>query len=113
MGRFGRPEEIAAAVLFFAAHLRATSPARASPWTAGGRSRCDATRESDRRRARFAVGGEYLDNVDPATGLVVSEVPCSDQADVDAAVAAAEAAFPQWSRAPAAERSRYLTESRI
>jgi aminomuconate-semialdehyde/2-hydroxymuconate-6-semialdehyde dehydrogenase len=54
------------------------------------------------------AGGEYLDNVDPATGHVVNEVPCSDQRDVDLAVAAADTAFPGWSRTPAAERSRYL-----
>jgi aminomuconate-semialdehyde/2-hydroxymuconate-6-semialdehyde dehydrogenase len=53
-------------------------------------------------------GGRYLDNVEPATGFVYSKVPDSDATDVDAAVAAAEAAFPTWSRTPADERSRVL-----
>ena len=51
---------------------------------------------------------EFLDNVDPATGLVYSRVPDSDEEDMEAAVAAAEQAFPQWSRTPAVERSGIL-----
>ena len=54
------------------------------------------------------ASGAFLDNVDPATGRVYSRVPDSDERDVERAVAAAEAAFPIWSRAPAAERSRLL-----
>ncbi|MBI3550485.1 MAG: aldehyde dehydrogenase [Elusimicrobia bacterium] len=50
----------------------------------------------------------WIDNLDPATGIVYSLVPDSDEKDVDAAVDAAEAAFPAWSTAPAAERSRVL-----
>lgn len=52
--------------------------------------------------------GRYLDNVEPATGQVYSRVPDSDAADVDAAVAAARAAFPGWSGAPPAERHRVM-----
>lgn len=52
--------------------------------------------------------GRYLDNFEPATGAVYSRVPDSDEADVNAAVAAANAAFPDWSRLQAAERSRLL-----
>src|SRR5438093_469486 len=54
------------------------------------------------------VGGKYLDNIEPATGKSYSQVPDSDSRDVEGAVAAAEKAFPEWSRAPAAERSRIL-----
>src|SRR5205809_6195319 len=54
------------------------------------------------------VGGKYLDNIEPATGKAYSLVPDSDSRDVEGAVAAAEKAFPEWSRAPAAERSRIL-----
>ena len=43
---------------------------------------------------------EYLDNTDPATGEVYSYIPHSDARDVALAVDAAEAAFPEWSRAP-------------
>ena len=54
------------------------------------------------------AGGNYLDNVEPATGKPYSEVPDSDTRDVDLAVAAAEKAFPDWSRIPAAGRSKIL-----
>ncbi len=54
------------------------------------------------------LAGNYLDNIEPATGRAYSHVPDSDAADVDAAVAAAEGAFPAWSKTPAEERSRIL-----
>jgi aminomuconate-semialdehyde/2-hydroxymuconate-6-semialdehyde dehydrogenase len=54
------------------------------------------------------IDGEYLENIDPATGTVYSLVPDSDAADVERAVAAASDAFPAWSRTPVAERSRIL-----
>ena len=54
------------------------------------------------------VGGAYLDNIEPATGQPYSQVPDSDAADVELAVAAAEKAFEQWSHTPAAERSKIL-----
>ena len=44
------------------------------------------------------IGGKYLDNIEPATGKPYSLVPDSDSRDVEAAVAAAEKAFPEWSR---------------
>ena len=53
-------------------------------------------------------GGAYLDNVDPATGLVYSRVADGDAADVEAAVAAAERAFPAWSSTSAELRSQHL-----
>ena len=54
------------------------------------------------------IGGKYLDNIEPATGKPYSLVPDSDPRDVEAAVAAAEKAFPAWSQTSAAERSRLL-----
>ena len=54
------------------------------------------------------AGGEYLDNVEPATGKVYSTVADSDARDVERAVAAAERAFPKWSQAAASDRSRIL-----
>lgn len=42
------------------------------------------------------VSGHYLDNVEPATGQVYSQVASSDADDVDRAVAAATAAAPGW-----------------
>ena len=54
------------------------------------------------------IGGKYLDNIEPATGKPYSRVADSDARDVDLAVTATEKAFPDWSRTPAAERSRFL-----
>jgi aminomuconate-semialdehyde/2-hydroxymuconate-6-semialdehyde dehydrogenase len=54
------------------------------------------------------IGGEYLDNIEPATGRVYSKVASSDQRDVEAAVAAAKSAFPAWSAMPASNRSALL-----
>ncbi|HEY6111815.1 MAG TPA: aldehyde dehydrogenase family protein, partial [Chthoniobacterales bacterium] len=55
------------------------------------------------------VGGKFLDNIEPATGKAYSQVADSGKEDVDLAVgAAAEKAFPDWSKKPAAERSKIL-----
>jgi aminomuconate-semialdehyde/2-hydroxymuconate-6-semialdehyde dehydrogenase len=54
------------------------------------------------------ISGNYLDNIEPATGRRYSLVPDSDTRDVEAAVAAAEKAFPCWAHTPVAERSRIL-----
>ena len=54
------------------------------------------------------VGGQYLDNIEPATGKPYSQVADSDARDVDLGVAAAERAFFEWSQTSAADRSRIL-----
>jgi len=54
------------------------------------------------------VSGKYLDNIEPATGRPYSQVADSEAHDVDLAVAAAEKEFRDWSKKPAAERSRFL-----
>jgi len=54
------------------------------------------------------VGGKYLENIEPATGKAYSQVADSDARDVDLAVAAADKAFADWSKKPAAERSKFL-----
>src|SRR5205809_4734529 len=54
------------------------------------------------------TGGKYLDNIEPATGKPYSHVADSDARDVDAAAAAAEKAFVDWSKKPAVERSKML-----
>lgn len=59
-------------------------------------------------RLEEAAGGEWLDDVDPATGAVQARVASSDARDVDRAVTAAQRAFPGWSAKPAAERGRAL-----
>src|ERR1051326_7536117 len=52
--------------------------------------------------------GRYLDNIEPATGKPYSQVPDSGKEDVDRAVAAAEKAFPDWSKMTAHKRSQIL-----
>ncbi|MDR2610802.1 MAG: aldehyde dehydrogenase family protein [Clostridiales Family XIII bacterium] len=57
-----------------------------------------------------AVSGETLTTVNPATEDVFGEVPSSDKEDVDRAVAAARAAFPEWSAKPQEYRSNVLNQ---
>src|SRR5436853_4045895 len=57
---------------------------------------------------REPMSGKYLDNIEPATGKPYSKVADSGKEDVDLAVAAAEKAFIDWSKKPAAERSQLL-----
>jgi malonate-semialdehyde dehydrogenase (acetylating)/methylmalonate-semialdehyde dehydrogenase len=51
---------------------------------------------------------EHLDVSNPATGESLARVPLSGAADVDAAVAAARAAFPAWRSRSTIERARWL-----
>jgi malonate-semialdehyde dehydrogenase (acetylating)/methylmalonate-semialdehyde dehydrogenase len=52
--------------------------------------------------------GRAGDVFNPATGEVARQVPLAGAADVAAAVAAAEAAFPSWSRTPPIQRARLM-----
>ena len=54
------------------------------------------------------ANGQWLDVFDPATRDVAAQVADGDARDVDAAVAAAQAAFPAWSSLPNSERARWL-----
>jgi aminomuconate-semialdehyde/2-hydroxymuconate-6-semialdehyde dehydrogenase len=54
------------------------------------------------------LAGDYIDNYEPATGQVYGKIPRSQADDVDAAVKAADAAFPAWSALSIQERSAYL-----
>jgi 5-carboxymethyl-2-hydroxymuconic-semialdehyde dehydrogenase len=56
-----------------------------------------------------AVGSrEYFQTVNPATQEVLAEVARGGAEEINAAVAAAKAAFPAWAAKPAAERARLL-----
>ncbi len=63
--------------------------------------------------------GNYLDNIEPATGLVYSHIPDSDAQDIEMAVAAAKAASAAWAnmhyekRADIIEKIAAGIESRI
>ena len=58
-----------------------------------------------------ADAGSVLDVTNPANGEVLARVPLSGRGDVDAAVAAARAAFPEWRRRSTIERARWLSAS--
>src|SRR5271169_803989 len=51
-------------------------------------------------------GGQKLTN--PATGESLGQAPAGSASEVDAAVNAAQAAFPGWRATPAADRVQYL-----
>jgi aldehyde dehydrogenase (NAD+) len=55
-----------------------------------------------------AAGGHTLPVINPHDGTVLAEVAEAREEDVDRAVAAAQRAFPGWSRTAAAERGRLL-----
>src|ERR1700743_1322566 len=52
--------------------------------------------------------GATYPNPSPVTGDVIAHIPDADAADVDAAVTAAQAAFPAWAATPVRERAAAL-----
>ena len=54
------------------------------------------------------VKGEYFDNVSPVDGRVFTQAARGTKEDVEAALDAAHAAFPAWSKTSATERSNLL-----
>ena len=52
------------------------------------------------------ASGRFADVYHPASGQVQARVPLADEAEVDKAVAAASAAFPEWSAQPPLRRAR-------
>ncbi|HEY8010530.1 MAG TPA: aldehyde dehydrogenase [Rudaea sp.] len=52
--------------------------------------------------------GRYLDVHEPAIGAVYARCPDSSAEDIDAAVGAAQRAFPAWAALPAGQRARLL-----
>src|SRR5918997_2797367 len=59
-----------------------------------------------------ATGDDALDVTNPATGESIARVPLSTAADLDAAVAAARAALPEWRAVSVIARARKLFELR-
>jgi aldehyde dehydrogenase (NAD+) len=57
---------------------------------------------------RAISGGAELEVLDPTHEAPIGSVPRSGRAEVDAAVAAARAAFGPWSRTPPRERAEHL-----
>src|SRR3989442_1756639 len=64
-------------------------------------------------RDRLYIGGEWVephgdgsfDVIDSTTEQVIGQIPAGDVEDLDRAVAAARAAFEQWSQVPPHERA--------
>jgi len=54
------------------------------------------------------LSGKFIDNINPASGEVYGQIPDSNEKDIDAAVHAAQKAFPMWSVTPVEERFRIL-----
>lgn len=57
------------------------------------------------------LSGNFIDNINPATGEIYGQIPDSNIRDVDAAVSAAQKAFPDWSQTPA--EKKFLILNRI
>jgi len=70
--------------------------------------------EAHGRRFGHFIGGEWREaettfaSFNPATGAEIAQVGQGSPDDVDQAVTAARAAFPQWSALPGSQRARYL-----
>ncbi|MEX8520637.1 MAG: 5-carboxymethyl-2-hydroxymuconate semialdehyde dehydrogenase [Leptothrix sp. (in: b-proteobacteria)] len=66
------------------------------------------------QRVQHLIGGQsvesasYFETVNPATQDVLAEVAAGGAAEVNAAVAAAKAAFPAWAGRPATERAALM-----
>ena len=54
------------------------------------------------------VNQNYLDNYEPATGEIYSQLPESDTDDLELAVKAASSAQNEWANMPAEQRSIVL-----
>lgn len=54
------------------------------------------------------AGRDYFESLNPATQEVLAEVAAGGQQEVDAAVAAAQAAFPAWAAMPAPQRAKLI-----
>ncbi|WP_293224797.1 5-carboxymethyl-2-hydroxymuconate semialdehyde dehydrogenase [Ottowia sp.] len=57
---------------------------------------------------KAVAGRDYFETVNPATQAVLAEVASGGAAEVQAAVAAAKAAFPKWAGLPAPERAKKI-----
>ena len=55
---------------------------------------------------RESETGQWMDCYDPSTGKVIARAPQCTASEVEAAVAAAQAAYPGWSNTPATSGCR-------
>lgn len=67
-------------------------------------------------RKKYCVNGEWKDSktdkwmevTDSSTGEVIAEVPCCTEDEVEEAIAAAHAAFPEWSMLSLSKRTQMM-----
>ncbi|HEX3089119.1 MAG TPA: aldehyde dehydrogenase family protein [Ilumatobacteraceae bacterium] len=57
-----------------------------------------------------SAGTDTIDVLDSLTETVMGAIPAGVAGDVDDAVAAAKAAFPEWSTTPVEQRAKYMNE---
>ncbi len=68
------------------------------------------------QKMKYCVGGEWLESktdkwmdvTDSSTGEVIAQVPCCTKDEVEAAIAAADAAFPEWSMMSLSKRTQMM-----
>ena len=58
------------------------------------------------------ISGNYIDNINPATGESIGLIPDSNEKDMMEAVTAATNAFPLWSMTPVEKRFQVLNSDR-
>lgn len=67
-------------------------------------------------RKKYCVGGQWKDSgtdqwmpvTDSSTGEIIAEVPCCTREEVEEAIAAADAAFPEWSQMSLSKRTQMM-----
>jgi malonate-semialdehyde dehydrogenase (acetylating)/methylmalonate-semialdehyde dehydrogenase len=67
-------------------------------------------------RKKYCVNGQWLESktdkwmpvTDSSTGKIICEVPCCTQDEVEAAIDAADKAFPEWSRQSLSKRTQMM-----
>ena len=57
---------------------------------------------------KTVAGRSYFETINPATQEVLAEVACGGEHEVNAAVAAAKAAFPAWAATPPPQRAKLM-----
>ena len=73
-------------------------------------------KESGLKKLKFCVNnewkesktGKYMDCYNPSTGEVIAKAPCCTREEVESAIEAARAAFPEWSNTPVSKRVQVL-----
>ena len=76
----------------------------------------DERKQTSVKRLKFCVNnewvesktGKYMPVMNPSTGAQIAEAPCCTLEEVNAAVAAAAAAYPAWRNTPIPERIQLM-----